>query len=99
MTALEDLPPTIGVEEAGELLGLCRTSAYRAAQRGEIPTIRLNGRLHVPTARLRSLLGMTGPSYAEPSDKPPPTDQGTDHEGVHREAVHSLSTAGPLQGG
>ena len=57
MDALEGLRPTIGVEEAGELLGLCRSSAYRAAQRGEIPTIRLNGRLHVPTARLRALLG------------------------------------------
>lgn len=36
---------------------MCRSSAYRAAQRGEIPTITLNGRLHVPTARLRALLG------------------------------------------
>ena len=36
MTALENLPPTIGVEEAGELLGLCRTSAYEAVKRGEI---------------------------------------------------------------
>ena len=57
MTALENLPPTIGVEEAGELLGLCRSSAYEAVKRGEIPTIRLNGRLHVPTARLQSILG------------------------------------------
>lgn len=57
MESLVDLPPTIGVEEAGELLGMCRSSAYRAAQRGEIPTIRLNGRLHVPTARLRVMLG------------------------------------------
>lgn len=57
MDLLSDLPPTIGIEEAGELLGLCRSSAYRAAQRGEIPTIRLNGRLHVPTARLCALLG------------------------------------------
>ena len=57
MELLKDLPPTIGIEEAGELLGMCRSSAYRAAKRGEIPTIRLNGRLHVPTARLRELLG------------------------------------------
>lgn len=58
MTALEELPPTIAVEEAGRLLGLSRTSAYGAAARGELPTIRLNGRLHVPTARLRALLGV-----------------------------------------
>lgn len=55
--ARNQLPLTIGVEDAGRLLGMCRTSAYRAAQRGEIPTIRLNGRLHVPTARLLALLG------------------------------------------
>jgi len=65
MDELKGLPPTIGVEEAGELLGLCRSSAYRAAQRGEIPTIRLNGRLHVPTARLRTLLGYLDESTAE----------------------------------
>ena len=65
MDELKGLPPTIGVEEAGELLGLCRSSAYRAAQRGEIPTIRLNGRLHVPTARLRTLLGYLDESPAE----------------------------------
>lgn len=65
MDELKGLPPTIGVEEAGELLGLCRSSAYRAAQRGEIPTIRLNGRLHVPTARLRALLGYLGDNAAE----------------------------------
>lgn len=98
MTTLEELPPTIGVEEAGELLGLCRTSAYRAAQRGEIPTIRLNGRLHVPTARLRALLGLTAPSDTEPPDEPPRGGQGDDHEGIHREAVHALSPTGPLQG-
>jgi excisionase family DNA binding protein len=65
MDVLKGLPPTIGVEEAGELLGLCRSSAYRAVQRGEIPTIRLNGRLHVPTARLRTMLGYLDEDTAE----------------------------------
>ena len=65
MDVLRGLPLTIGVEEAGELLGMCRSSAYRAAQRGEIPTIRLNGRLHVPTARLRALLGYLDEGTAE----------------------------------
>ena len=68
MDVLEGLPPTIGVEEAGELLGMCRSSAYRAAQRGDIPTIRLNGRLHVPTARLRALLGYLDQGIAEMSE-------------------------------
>jgi excisionase family DNA binding protein len=57
MTTLTDLPPTISVEEAGKILGLSRTSAYRAASRGDLPTIRINGRLYVPTARLLALLG------------------------------------------
>lgn len=52
-----DLPPTLSVEQAGRLLGLSRTSAYRAVERGELPTIRLAGRMHVPTARLLELLG------------------------------------------
>lgn len=57
MATLEGLPPTIKVEQAGQLLGLSRTAAYRAASRGDLPTIRLNGRLYVPTAKLLTMLG------------------------------------------
>lgn len=53
-----DLPPTLTVEEAGRLLGISRSSAYRAVERGELPAIRLAGRLHVPTPRLLALLGI-----------------------------------------
>lgn len=55
---VESLPPTITVEHAGELLGLSRSSAYRAATRGEIPTIRIGRRLLVPTAKLLAMLGV-----------------------------------------
>ena len=55
---LGDLPATITVERAGELLGLSRSAAYRAAAKGELPTVRFGGRLKVPTARLRQLLGV-----------------------------------------
>jgi excisionase family DNA binding protein len=58
MTTLEDLPPTISVERAGEILGVSRRSAYRAAQQGELPTVRLGRRLLVPTARLLIMLGV-----------------------------------------
>jgi len=54
----DDLPPTLSVERAGELCGLSRASAYRAAKNGELPTIRLGRRLRVPTARLRAMLGV-----------------------------------------
>lgn len=46
--------------DAGEILGICRRSAYKAAGTGEIPTIRIGRRLIVPVARLRGMLGMDG---------------------------------------
>jgi excisionase family DNA binding protein len=56
---LDNLPPTISVEQAGELLGISRRSAYRAAARGELPTFKVGRRLRVPTARLLDLLGLS----------------------------------------
>ncbi len=44
------------VEQAGEILGLSRPSAYQAALRGEIPTIRLGRRLIVPRIALERML-------------------------------------------
>lgn len=54
---LNDLPPTLTVEQAGELLGVSRRTAYRAARDGEIPTLRLGRRILVPTPRLLAMLG------------------------------------------
>jgi excisionase family DNA binding protein len=53
------LPATINVEQAGKLLGLSRSSAYRAAARGQLPTIVFGRRLLVPTARLLEMLGVS----------------------------------------
>lgn len=53
-----DQQPTVTVEEAGRLLGLSRGSAYEAAKRGDLPTIRIGRRYLVPTAQLRKLLGL-----------------------------------------
>lgn len=50
--------PTMTVEQAGEFLGLGRSSAYEAARRGELPVLRFGRTLRVPTARLRVLLGI-----------------------------------------
>ena len=64
MTARGDLldlaqHPTLTVEQAGLVLGLGRSSAYEAARLGTIPTVRLSPRrVVVPTAALRSLLGL-----------------------------------------
>lgn len=58
MATTEALPPTITVEQAGGLLGLPVRTTYRAAARGEIPSIRIGRRLLVPTMRLLDLLGL-----------------------------------------
>lgn len=47
----------VSVPEAGELLGICRRSAYNAARRGDIPTITVGRRQLVPVPALLRLLG------------------------------------------
>lgn len=47
---------TITIEEAGQVLGLSRNSAYAAAARGEIPTLAYGRRRVVPVAALRRVL-------------------------------------------
>jgi hypothetical protein len=49
--------PTITVPAAGRIFGLSRPSAYEAARRGEIPTIRIGRRLLVPTIKFLRMLG------------------------------------------
>lgn len=67
-----DVPATISLEQAGELLGVSRRTAYRAAARGQIPTIRIGRRWFVPTARLLDLLGLS----PEDVDFGPAPDEG-----------------------
>jgi len=43
---------TTTVEAAGEVLGISRGTAYKAAHTGDIPTIKIGRRLLVPTAWL-----------------------------------------------
>ena len=50
-------PMTLTVPEAGErYFGLSRNSSYAAAQRGEIPTIKIGGRIRVPIIALERML-------------------------------------------
>jgi hypothetical protein len=55
---MTELPPTLSVERAGRLLGLSRSSAYRAAASGQLPTLAFGRRLVVPTFRLLEMLGL-----------------------------------------
>ena len=51
--------PTISVPDAGRLFfGLARNSAYAAAKDGDIPTIKIGGRIMVPVAPLAERLGL-----------------------------------------
>jgi hypothetical protein len=53
------LPPMITVPAAGQLLGLkSRSASYRAAQRGDLPTVRMCGKLFVPTELVLQKLGL-----------------------------------------
>jgi hypothetical protein len=47
----------VSVPVAGRLLDLSRQGAYDAANRGELPAIRIGRRLVVPVVKLRRLLG------------------------------------------
>ncbi|NMM23274.1 MAG: helix-turn-helix domain-containing protein [Phycicoccus sp.] len=50
---------TLSVEETRQLLGIGRTAAYEAVRSGEIPSVRVGGRVLVPVASLLRLLGST----------------------------------------
>ena len=52
----DDLPVFITVPHAARLLGLTRTSAYRLAASGELPSRRLGGRVYVIVQQLRVLV-------------------------------------------
>jgi excisionase family DNA binding protein len=47
---------TLTVEEAARVLGIGRSAAYLAAQRGDLPVIRIGRRYVVPRAALKRML-------------------------------------------
>ena len=50
----------LDVTEAADLLNISRGAAYAAAKRGDLPTVRIGGRILVPrTALMRLLEGHT----------------------------------------
>jgi excisionase family DNA binding protein len=54
---LDDFPEVLTIEEAGQVLGLSRWSAYQAAKAGRIPTVKLGvRRTRVPKEMLRRFL-------------------------------------------
>ena len=47
---------TLSVDEAGQVLGVCRSTAYKAVATGVLPVIRLGRRLRVSRRVLDELL-------------------------------------------
>jgi len=57
--------PTITVERAAAVLGISRRSGYAAAERGELPSVRVGRSIRVPTARFLRQYGLlAGPDAA-----------------------------------
>jgi excisionase family DNA binding protein len=57
----DNKPLTMTVPEAGKkYFGLSRDSSYRAAERGDIPTIRIGRLLRVPVRVLERMLDSAG---------------------------------------
>jgi excisionase family DNA binding protein len=54
--------PTLTVEEAGEVLRISRTFAYKMARAGELPVIRLGTRMIVPTEAFLRWMRETEPA-------------------------------------
>ncbi len=49
-------PQALSVDQAAVALGIARGTAYRAVHRGELPSVRIGGRLLIPRAALERLL-------------------------------------------
>jgi excisionase family DNA binding protein len=58
------------VEEAAQLLGISRSFAYEAVQRGEIPSMRIGKRILVPKAALQRHLLSIGYSRSDENEEP-----------------------------
>jgi excisionase family DNA binding protein len=55
---------TVKVDDAAALLGLSRHGAYNAIKEGQIPSIRIGRCIRVPTASLRTMLGIENAKIA-----------------------------------
>lgn len=49
---------TVSVQTAGKALRIGKNEAYKACQNGQIPSVRILGRIRVPTAPLLKMLGI-----------------------------------------
>ena len=48
----EQLPATMSAFEAAEFLGIGRNAVYEAVHRGDLPSLKINSRIRIPTHAL-----------------------------------------------
>lgn len=56
MSAAPTLPAVVSVEEAARVLGISRSTAYNAVRDGDLPSVRIRGRILIPAQKLAELL-------------------------------------------
>ena len=52
----QSIPRTFTVSEAATMLGISRTSAFKAVRSGELPSLRFGRRIVIPRAAIEHLL-------------------------------------------
>jgi len=70
-SSAESVPLTLSVAEAARLLKISRNLAYSAVRMGQIPSIRLCGRILIPRAKLMKMLGDDTQTSARLTEQPP----------------------------
>jgi hypothetical protein len=51
-------PVSLSAAQGARIVGIGRTAIYAAIQRGEIPSLTVNGRIVIPTAKLCEMFGV-----------------------------------------
>lgn len=67
---MERIPPALSVQEAARLLRVSKQSVYRAAEDGELHSLKVRGRLVIASRPLLDALGWP-PSEASPDENAP----------------------------
>jgi hypothetical protein len=64
----EERPLTLSVPDAGRIyFGMGRNASYAAAEKGELPVVRIGRRRRVPIRALERMLDQAGARIAEPA--------------------------------
>lgn len=69
------IEPLITVERAGRFCGIGESAAYKAVERGDIPSVRFGRRILVPTATLARQLGLRPENFGVPPAMPAKTPE------------------------